>query len=297
MPPWHVKTLWRLTAFLLCQGWIFLKIYTPAAYTLPQPGWQDGSTRAHLASHLWGAQHWQDQVSIKPLHILKVMTYILGAVDVCCITLHLPCRFTTFDLGGHHQARRVWKDYFPAVDAIVFLVDSCDRWNYCFSQIVERDGWGKQIFLKCANLHFRARFDESKRELESLLTDEQLSNCPVLILGNKIDRCPAPAFANAFVDADTDAEMLTKVNWMQAWCSWWGWAEAAFWPLWSDHWQGHSVKVLGLELYYKLRLLLLNFMLLFSDRNYMGVLWSCSCAQSSRGRVMERDLGDLWIVI
>ena len=69
----------------------------------------------------------------------------------------------TYDLGGHETARKIWKDYFPAVNAILFLVDSVDV----------------------------GRFKEARKELDSILETPELVNIPIAILGNKIDMAGA----------------------------------------------------------------------------------------------------------
>ena len=69
-------------------------------------------------------------------------------------------RFNSYDLGGHEQARKTWREYAGSVDGIVFMIDAADI----------------------------NRLVEAKIELENLLSMHELAEVPVLVFGNKFDR-------------------------------------------------------------------------------------------------------------
>ena len=69
-------------------------------------------------------------------------------------------RFNSYDLGGHTQARKTWKEYCAQLDGIIFIIDAADR----------------------------ERLPEAKKELDTLLEMSELQNVPFVILGNKIDK-------------------------------------------------------------------------------------------------------------
>eukprot|EP00741_Cyanophora_paradoxa_P011232 tig00020554_g10851.t2 len=80
--------------------------------------------------------------------------------------------FRAYDLSGMYGARRVWRDYFPALDGVVFVVDAADA----------------------------DRAPEAAEELQKLLSCEELAGLPVLVLGNKAEApgaMPAPALRAA----------------------------------------------------------------------------------------------------
>jgi GTP-binding protein SAR1 len=63
------------------------------------------------------------------------------------------------DVGGHKQARRLWRDYMFASTRLIFIIDASNR----------------------------QRLPEARHELLSILNDEEIQSMPLLILANKID--------------------------------------------------------------------------------------------------------------
>ena len=86
---------------------------------------------------------------------------------------------TIWDIGGQTAVRQLWHYYFENNDAVIYVVDSLDR----------------------------QRFKESKEELWSMLNDDRLRDCPLLVLANKQDM---PNVANC--SEITEAFDLRKVS-------------------------------------------------------------------------------------
>ena len=76
-----------------------------------------------------------------------------------------------WDLGGQDKIRPLWKHYYKNTEAVIFVIDAYDVHKY----------------------------DEAKRELHLIMSDEALKNVPILILVNKIDLMPTKNI-NMFID-------------------------------------------------------------------------------------------------
>jgi len=92
--------------------------------------------------------------------------------------------FVGWDIGGQDVIRKLWHNYFQDADAIVFVIDSSDR----------------------------RRFNEVRKELESLSQHRALSQCPFLIFANKQD-LPKAADTSHIVNSLGLFQMLRYRNW------------------------------------------------------------------------------------
>lgn len=77
----------------------------------------------------------------------------------CEPVLNKEVIFNLWDIGGKNHLRSSWKYYYENSRVLIFVVDSSDL----------------------------QRFDEAKKELNRLLKENELEDCPLLVFANKQD--------------------------------------------------------------------------------------------------------------
>lgn len=85
--------------------------------------------------------------------------------------------FTVWDVGGQDKIRHLWRQYMVNAQGLIFVIDSCDK----------------------------ERLKKAKQELDSLISDPELSNVKLLVLANKND-------LPAAMDASESTERLGLSN-------------------------------------------------------------------------------------
>ncbi|KAF2442883.1 ARF/SAR superfamily [Karstenula rhodostoma CBS 690.94] len=88
-----------------------------------------------------------------------------------------PIYLKIWDVGGQHSLRGLWQSYYSSCHAIVFVIDSSDVGN---ASLAEMGGGGIN--------DDQGRLDECRLVLESILSNDETSGVPILVLANKQDR-------------------------------------------------------------------------------------------------------------
>lgn len=100
----------------------------------------------------------ESALSSRPLD--KIAPTVGQNVATLPVASHPGVLLKVWDVGGQEALRAMWSEYYAQCHGIVFVVDSTDR----------------------------ARMDECRETLTSVVTDDEAEGVPILMLANKQDR-------------------------------------------------------------------------------------------------------------
>jgi len=92
-------------------------------------------------------------------------------------------KLNVWDIGGQKHIRPYWKNYYAGTDAMIYVIDAADK----------------------------RRVDEAAEELDSLASEDELKNVPILVLANKQDLLGA-------MDAAEIMKELNVTEYKDRWC-------------------------------------------------------------------------------